>query len=93
MRATSRSSTRRPRPSVSELARLVNALDPQAVVLGGGLGLAPGFRERVTECMRPQIYADATRGLEVLPGALGTNAGVIGAALAADSALAADLRD
>ena len=76
-----------------ELARLVNALDPQAIVIGGGLGLAPGFRERISAYMRPEIYADATRGLEVLPGALGVNAGVIGAALGADTALAADLRD
>ncbi|MGA3353815.1 MAG: ROK family protein [Acidimicrobiales bacterium] len=72
-----------------ELARLVNALDPQAVVIGGGLGLAPGFREQIVETMRPAIYAEVTRGLEVLPGALGVHAGVIGAALVADDALAA----
>lgn len=76
-----------------ELARLVNALDPQAVVLGGGLGLAPGFRERIIERMRPEIYADTTRELEVLPGALGVSAGVVGAGLAADIALAAELGD
>jgi glucokinase len=74
-----------------ELARLVNALDPQAVVLGGGLGLAPGFRERIIECMRPEIFADTTRELDVLPGALGVNAGVVGAGLAAEAALAAEL--
>jgi len=72
-----------------ELARLVNALDPQAIVIGGGLGLAPGFRERIAEKMRPGIYADATRGIEVLAGALGVDAGVVGAALAADAGLAA----
>jgi glucokinase len=70
-----------------ELARLVNALDPEAVVIGGGLGLAPGFMERIVEKMRPEIYADSTRNLPVLPGALGMQAGVIGAALAAHAAL------
>ena len=68
-----------------ELARLVNALDPEAVVIGGGLGLAPGFRERIEENMRPDIYADLTRDLPVLPAALGVRAGVIGAALAAEA--------
>ncbi|MGA2528459.1 MAG: ROK family protein [Acidimicrobiales bacterium] len=66
-----------------EIARLVNALDPEAVVIGGGLGLAPGFRQAIIESMRPEIYATDTRGLEVLPAALGVHAGVIGAALVA----------
>jgi len=70
-----------------ELARLVNATDPEAVVIGGGLGLASGFRERIVEKMRRQIYSDSTRDLAVIPSALGVDAGVIGAALAADSAL------
>ena len=71
-----------------ELARLVNALDPEAIVIGGGLGLAPGFRERIAESMRPDVYADLTRDLPVLPAALGVRAGVIGAALAAETGLA-----
>jgi glucokinase len=75
-----------------ELARLVNALDPEAVVIGGGLGLAEGFMERFVARMRTEIYADATRGLPVLPGALGVRAGVIGAALAAQDALAREAR-
>lgn len=69
----------------TELARLVNALDPEAVVVGGGLGLDPGFRERVTAAARPLIYACATRDLPVIAAALGQDAGIIGAALAAAS--------
>jgi glucokinase len=70
-----------------ELARLVNALDPEVVVIGGGLGLAAGFRERIVAAMRPEIYAETTRNLSVVSSALGGDAGVVGAALAADAAL------
>jgi glucokinase len=70
-----------------ELARLVNALDPEGVVIGGGLGLAGGFVERLIARMRPEVYADTTRDIVILPAALDINAGVIGAALAADAAL------
>jgi len=68
------------------LAALVNALDPEAVVVGGGLGLAPGFRQRVAARMRPQIYAASTRDLAVYPSELGVHAGVVGAAVAAADA-------
>ena len=70
-----------------ELARLVNALDPEALIGGGGLGHARTFRDRIVATMRPHIYADSTRGLAVVPGALGVDAGVIGAAAVADLAL------
>jgi glucokinase len=68
-----------------ELARLVNALDPEGIVIGGGLGLAPGFRQRIVARMRPEIYANSARDLVVLPAGLGLQAGVIGAALVVDS--------
>jgi glucokinase len=71
----------------TELAALVNALDPEAVVVGGGLGLAPGFMQRIVARMRPQIYAASTRDLAVLPSGLGVHAGVIGAAVSAADAL------
>jgi glucokinase len=71
----------------TELARLVNAFDPEAIVIGGGLGLAPGFADRIAAKMRPQIFADATRDIAVLPSSLGAHAGVIGAALTAHAAL------
>lgn len=66
-----------------ELARLINALDPEAALIGGGLGLAPAFRERLIEKTRPLIYAERTRELSMCPAALGRDAGIVGAALAA----------
>ena len=65
------------------LAWLVNALDPGAVVLGGGLGLVERYRDLAVAAMRPLIFADNTRDVPVLPAELGADAGVIGAALAA----------
>jgi glucokinase len=65
------------------LAALVNALDPGAVVVGGGLGLHAGYRTLVEETLRAEVYDAEARSLPVLPAALGPNAPAIGAALAA----------
>jgi predicted NBD/HSP70 family sugar kinase len=65
------------------LAALVNALDPGAVVFGGGLGLHDRYRERVVAALRPAVYDPEARSLPVVPARLGADAGVIGAALAA----------
>lgn len=65
------------------LAALVNALDPGAIVFGGGLGLRTDYRDRVVAAMRAEIYDADARDLPALPAALGADAGVIGAALAA----------
>jgi glucokinase len=65
------------------LAALVNALDPEALVIGGGLGLVDRYRERVVEAARAAIEHEATRELPIVPAALGAQSGVIGAALAA----------
>jgi predicted NBD/HSP70 family sugar kinase len=65
------------------LAALVNALDPGAVVFGGGLGLRAAYRDRVVAAMRAGTYDPAARQLPALAAALGADAGIIGAALAA----------
>ena len=65
------------------LAVLVNALDPAAVVVGGGLGSSPGFADGIAAVLRPAVWCDATRDLPVVVTALGQWGGVIGAALAA----------
>jgi glucokinase len=65
------------------LAALVNALDPEAVVIGGGLGLAERYREQVAAAARAGIEHDATRELPIIPATLGAQSGVVGAALAA----------
>jgi glucokinase len=72
------------------LAMLVNALDPDVVVMGGGLGLDGRYREMVVAAARPLIYAPATAALPMVPAQLGFDAGVIGAAaLAVEPARAA----
>jgi glucokinase len=67
----------------------VNLLDPQAVVVGGGLGSTPGrYWDTAVATARQAIWADVSRDLPVLQARTGASAGVIGAAL-----LAADRPD
>jgi glucokinase len=66
------------------IAQLVNLLDPQGVVLGGGLGLASGlYRESLEQAFKQHVWADQHRGIPIFSAHLGIDAGVIGAALAA----------
>ena len=65
------------------LAVLVNALDPEAVVVGGGIGSSPGFVDGIAAALRPEVWCESTRGLPIVMSALGEPGGVIGAALAA----------
>jgi glucokinase len=67
----------------SAVGQLVNMLDPEAVILGGGLGAAPGrYRDVLESAMREQIWSDDHRDLMVQSAELGDDAGFIGAALA-----------
>lgn len=66
------------------IGQLVNVLDPEAVVIGGGLGLAGGqYRATLESAMRHSIWSDLHRDIALLPAAMGKDAGFIGAALAA----------
>ena len=65
------------------LAVLVNALDPEAVVVGGGMGSSPGFVDGIAAALRPEVWCESTRRLPVVATALGDSGGLIGAALAA----------
>jgi glucokinase len=65
------------------LAMLVNALDPAAVVIGGGLGLVTPYRDAVVRAARAAIEHDSGDTLPMLPAACDLEAGAIGAALAA----------
>ncbi len=64
------------------LAVLTNALDPAVVVLGGGLGSAPLFLERVEAAWRPLIAYPSEPPLPLVGSALGADGGIVGAALA-----------
>jgi predicted NBD/HSP70 family sugar kinase len=66
------------------LGMLVGTLDPEAVIVGGGLGLSGGlFGVRLEDSTRRHIWSPLQRGLPILRAATGTHAGVIGAAAAA----------
>jgi predicted NBD/HSP70 family sugar kinase len=63
---------------VASLCRnVIFAADPEVIVLGGGVGLAPGYLERVQRAL-DQIAPGY--GGALLPAALGPDAGVIGMA-------------
>lgn len=60
---------------------LVNVVDPEAIIVGGGLGLAGGlYWDSFVSSTRAHIWSDTNRGIPILPAALGIDAGVIGAA-------------
>jgi glucokinase len=66
-----------------EIAALVNALDPAIVIVGGGLGLNDAYRERVARAARPFLFSERVATVPIVPARLGTDAGIVGAALAA----------
>ena len=64
------------------LALLVNSLDPEAVIVGGGLGCAPGrYWDRLQAAIRAGLWDRDERMLVIYQAELGTDAGLIGAAL------------
>ncbi len=66
----------------STVALLVNVLDPEAVIVGGGLGLSDGaYWEALVPAIRQHIWSPVHRAIPVVRAATGVDAGVIGAAL------------
>lgn len=65
---------------------VINMLDPEIVIIGGGIGLAGGlFGARLVAATRQHIWAEDCRNLPVKPAGLGLDAGLIGAALTASA--------
>ena len=65
----------------SQIGLLVNVLDPEAVVIGGGLGLSEGsFWDEFIAATRRHIWSEMHRDLPILRAATGADAGWIGAA-------------
>ncbi len=66
------------------LGFLVNVLDPEILIVGGGLGLAGGLYWRsFVSSTRRHIWSDTNRDLPILPAGLGVDSGLIGAATTA----------
>ena len=62
-------------------AFLVNVLDPETIVVGGGLGTAGGwYWDAFERSCREHIFADNSRGLTIVTATLGVDAGLVGAA-------------
>lgn len=63
------------------LAGLVNVLNPERIVLGGGIALnRKHIFPVVTQVLREKAFPIAARSVRVVPAALGTDAGTVGAA-------------
>jgi glucokinase len=65
------------------MAWLVNALDPELIVVGGGLGLRDDYRLAAVAEMRSGIEAADSRTVQVVRAELGADAGAIGVAVMA----------
>ncbi len=60
---------------------LVSVLDPEAIVVGGGLGLSDGlYWQRFVASTRHHIWSNLHRDLPIVHAATGPDAGLIGAA-------------
>jgi glucokinase len=65
---------------------LVNVLDPEAVVVGGGLGSAQGahpYWDALVDSARAHVWSPEARSLPIVRARLGVDSGLVGAALAA----------
>ncbi|MFO1499834.1 MAG: ROK family protein [Verrucomicrobiota bacterium] len=70
------------------LGFLVNVLDPEALVVGGGLGSSPGgFLDRLVPVIRRQVWSEINRGLPIIRASLAADSGFVGAALLAQRRL------
>ena len=60
---------------------LVNVMDPEAIVVGGGLGSSGGqYWDSFVASTRAHIWAENSRGLPIHPAAMGADSGLVGAA-------------
>lgn len=64
----------------SSIGQLINLIDPDGVVIGGGLGTSEPYFTRLRAKVPAHIWARECRALPLLPSALHVTAGIIGAA-------------
>jgi len=68
----------------STIGLLINVLDPEAVIVGGGLGLSEGpYWQSLVDSTRRHVWSEVHRDVPILRAQTGQNAGVIGAAAVA----------
>ena len=68
----------------STVGLLISVLDPEALIVGGGLGLSEGpYWENFLAATRRHIWSETHRDLPILRASTGLDAGLIGAAAAA----------
>jgi predicted NBD/HSP70 family sugar kinase len=68
----------------SQLGLLINVLDPEAMVTGGGLGTSESlYWDRFVEATRRHIWSPALRDLPIVRAITGADAGWLGAAASA----------
>lgn len=66
------------------IGQLANCLDPEMIIIGGGLGSAPGpYFDHLKKHITDSLWSGVQRRVTIAQAALGADAGVIGAALAA----------
>lgn len=63
------------------VAVLANALDPELIVVGGGLGISEPFFSALADTVHLLTHDDVPSPYRVVPAELGAESGVIGAAL------------
>lgn len=66
------------------LGTMINIVDPDVVVLGGGLSNLPGLADRLSAAMRPHVFSDSV-DTEIRVNLHGDSSGVRGAAWLWDS--------
>lgn len=76
----------------SYLGQLVNTLDPEILILGGGIGGDPSINQRLADLTRPFIWADGARDLPIIRSVLGDTACAVGVAALANRALSQAVR-
>ncbi len=62
------------------LANVINALDLEAVILGGGVSNLPIWYEKLTPLLEKSLFGVPRETIPIIPAELGDSAGVLGAA-------------
>ena len=63
------------------IANIINALDPEVIVLAGGMAKAGKiFFDKVKKAAKERALKEASKGVRIVPTELGEDAGIIGAA-------------